>query len=63
MLAGIVLIIIGYMLMAGGGSDNPDVFNPEIFSSRRITVAPLIIMLGLLVEIVAIMYKGKSTDG
>ena len=55
MAAGIVLMIIGYLLMQGGGSDNPEVFNPEIFSPRRITWAPLIIILGLVTEIVAIM--------
>lgn len=63
MLAGMVLMVIGFILMAGGGSDNPEVFNPEIFSARRITVAPILIVTGLLVEIVAIMYKGKTTDG
>ena len=56
MIAGIVLMIIGYLLMIGGGSENPEVFNPEIFSPQRVTWAPLLIMIGLLVEIFAIMY-------
>jgi hypothetical protein len=60
MFAGIALIIIGYALMAGGGSDNPEVFNPEIFSARRIVVAPIIILAGLLIEIYAIMKTGNS---
>lgn len=62
MLVGILLIIIGYALMAGGGSDNPEVFNPEIFSSRRIVIAPILILAGLLVEVFAIMLKGGPAD-
>ncbi len=63
MLAGIVLIVIGFILMAGGGSDDPSVFNPEIFAPRRIVVAPIIIMAGLLLEIFAIMKRGSSSNG
>lgn len=59
-IAGIVLIAIGYLLMIGGGSDNPEVFNPEIFAPRRIVVAPILILAGLLLEIFAIMIKGKN---
>lgn len=55
MAAGIIIMVIGYLLMQGGGSDNPEVFNPEIFSPARITWAPTIIILGLVTEIVAIM--------
>lgn len=62
MLSGIVLIIIGYILMAGGGSTDPEVFNPEIFSARRIVVAPIIILAGLLIEIYAIMNTGNSQN-
>lgn len=61
MLAGIALIIIGYILMAGGGSENPEVFNPEIFSTRRIVIAPILILAGLLLEVFAIMLKDTST--
>ncbi len=57
MIAGIVLMVIGYILMAGGGSDDPEVFNPDIFSARRITWAPIIILLGLVIEVFAIMKK------
>lgn len=56
--AGLVLLVIGYLLMMGGGSDNPNVFNEEIFSIRRITVAPIVVMLGYAVIFVAIMKKG-----
>lgn len=60
MVAGIVVIIFGFILMSGGGADDPNHFNPEIFSSRRITVAPILIMLGFIIEIVAILRKTKE---
>lgn len=63
MIGGIVLLIIGYILMSGGGSDNPNVFNPEIFSTRRILIAPIVIVAGLVLEVFAIMKSKKSTDG
>jgi len=60
MLAGIALIAIGMFLMAGGKSDNPGVFNEkEVYSKTRITVAPLLILAGLVVEIFAIFRKQK----
>ena len=60
LIAGSVLIVIGFFLMAGGGSDDPTVFSEEIFSTRRITVAPIVILLGFAVEIYAIMKKPKD---
>ena len=60
MLAGIVLLALGYIFLSGGGSDDPNVFNPAMFNARRLFVAPILIVLGLIAEIVAIMYKGKS---
>ncbi len=63
MLAGIALIAIGYLLMAGGGSDDPEVFNPEIFSARRIIIAPLLVLAGLLMELFAIMTKNPEANG
>ena len=60
MAAGVILMIFGYILMQGGGSDNPEVFNPEIFSARRITWAPMVLLSGLQVEVVAIMYRPKN---
>ncbi len=54
---GFVIIIIGFLLMIGGGSDDPNVFNPEIFSFRRITLAPVIVLFGFLFQIYAIMKK------
>lgn len=62
MIIGIVVIIIGFVLMTGGGSDDPTVFNPEVFSFRRITLAPVVVLAGFLFEIYAIMKKPKSTE-
>lgn len=55
----VVLIILGFVLMSGGGSDDAS-FNPEIFSTRRIVVGPLLAFLGFLFMAFAIMWKPKS---
>ncbi len=61
MIGGLVVMAIGFALMAGGKSSNPQVFNDnEVNSFRRITLAPILIMAGLVLEIVAIMKKPKS---
>ena len=61
MLVGLVVIAIGFILMAGGKSSNPNVFNDkEVYSFRRITVAPILIIAGFIIEIVAIMRKPKA---
>ena len=57
---GIVLLALGYILLSGGGSDDPNVFNPAMFNARRLYVAPLLIIAGLVVEIFAILYKNKK---
>ncbi|MFV0522359.1 MAG: DUF3098 domain-containing protein [Mangrovibacterium sp.] len=54
---GFAIIIIGFLLMIGGKSDDPSQFNPEIFNFRRITLAPIVVLLGFLFEIYAIMKK------
>ncbi len=60
---GFVIIIIGFLLMMGGGSDDPQVFNAdELFSFRRITLAPLVILAGFIFEIYAIMKKPKEEE-
>lgn len=60
MLIGLVIILIGLLLMAGGKSEDPNVFDTnEVYSKTRITVAPLLILAGLLVEVYAIMKKSK----
>ncbi|RLD58587.1 MAG: DUF3098 domain-containing protein [Bacteroidetes bacterium] len=60
LLIGLVLIAVGFLLMIGGGSDDPKVFSDEIFNFRRLTLAPLLILAGYVVEIFAIMKKPKS---
>ena len=60
MLAGIVVIILGFILMAGGKSADPKIFDPkEVYSTTRITIAPLLIIIGFILEIVGIMKKPK----
>ncbi|MBL7924929.1 MAG: DUF3098 domain-containing protein [Bacteroidia bacterium] len=51
------LLFVGYVLMAGGKAENPNVFNEEVFSFRRITLAPLVVMLGYALGIYAIVKK------
>jgi uncharacterized Tic20 family protein len=61
MIAGAVLILAGILLMIGGNSSDPNVFNKdEVYSFQRITLAPLLIVGGLVVEIFAIMKKPKD---
>ena len=61
MLIGIVVMLIGFLLMAGGKSQDPTVFdNNQVYSFQRITLAPILIMAGLMIEIYAIMKKSKS---
>ncbi len=59
---GILLLGIGYLLLSGGGSDDPNVFNDAMFNNRRLVVAPLVIVAGLVVEICAIMFRPKNKD-
>ncbi len=62
MLVGLVIIALGFILMAGGKSSDPKVFDPkEVYSTTRITIAPLLIIIGLIVEIFAIMRKPKQS--
>jgi hypothetical protein len=61
MLGGILVIAIGFFLMAGGKSNDPNVFNEkEVYSTTRITVAPILIILGLVVLMFAIFRKPKG---
>lgn len=55
MLIGLGVIALGFILMAGGGSDDPTVFNPEIYSWRRIRLAPALVLLGFGIEVYAIL--------
>jgi len=57
---GFGIIVLGFLLMVGGGSNDPNVFNEEIFSFRRITLAPIVVLLGFIFEIWAIMKKPRE---
>lgn len=57
LLLGFALIVLGFVLMSGGASEDPSVFSYEIFSWRRITLAPIVVVIGFIVEIYAIMKK------
>lgn len=58
-LIGLALIALGFILMIGGGSNDPDVFNEQMFNFRRLTLAPILVLAGFVVEIVAIFWKKK----
>jgi len=57
---GILLLIIGFALLAGGGSTDPEVFNYDIFNAQRLIIAPLFMLAGFVLEIYAIMYRKKD---
>lgn len=59
-IVGIALIALGFVLMIGGGSSDPDVFNEQMFNTRRLTIAPILVLAGFVMEIVAIFWKGKK---
>jgi len=60
MAIGFAIIVVGFILMAGGRSDNPNVFSGDIFSFRRITLAPLVVLAGFVFEVYAIMKKPEE---
>ena len=59
LLIGIVVIVIGFILMSGGGSDNPKVFSEDIFSFRRIRLAPTVVLIGFGITIFSIFKQKK----
>jgi sulfite exporter TauE/SafE len=59
-IAGIILIAVGFILMSGGRIDDPEVFNPEIYNFRRIRLAPTLIIIGLALQAYAILYRPKK---
>ncbi len=59
LIVGFAIIVLGFILMAGGASKDPNVFSEEIFSFRRITLAPIVVLIGFIFEIYAIMRKSK----
>ena len=62
LLAGLVVMVAGYILMMGGMSPDPNVFNYDMFDWRRLVAAPLVIIAGIVVEIIAIMGKFEDKE-
>jgi len=60
MLSGVGLIVLGFILMSGGGTDNPNEFNEAVFSTRRITIAPIVVLAGFALEVFAIVKKAND---
>lgn len=60
LLIGLIVMIAGYLLMAGGASEDPKVFNYEMFNFRRMVAAPVVIICGIVIEVVAIMKVFKE---
>lgn len=60
MVIGFIIVIIGFLLMLGGGSDDPKVFNKEMFNTQRIIIAPIVVLLGYAFEVWVIMKKPKE---
>ena len=62
MLIGIAVIVLGFILMTGGGSDDPNLFNPEIYNWRRIRLAPALILIGFGIEVYAILLNPNKKN-
>ena len=64
LLVGLIVMISGYILMMGGGSEDPEIFNYAMFDFRRMVAAPIVIILGIVIEIVAIrgVFKSKKEE-
>ena len=62
MIAGLLVMVAGYILMTGGGSKDPQVFNYARFDFRRLVAAPVVIIAGIVVEVVAIMGVFKQKE-
>ena len=58
--AGLLVMIVGFILMIGGGSSDPNVFNPAMFNFRRLTLAPIVIIIGIVIILWAIMRTPKE---
>lgn len=57
MILGLIFIAVGFILMSGGGSDDPNVFNEEIYNFKRIRLAPMLVVTGFIIEVYAILTK------
>ena len=62
MLIGIAFIALGFILMAGGGSDDPNIFDESIFNWRRIRLAPTLVLIGFGIQVYAILLNPDKTD-
>ncbi len=62
MIAGMLVMASGFLLLSGGGSDDPQVFNYAMFDWRRLVAAPIVIVAGIVVEVVAIMGQFKEKE-
>ncbi len=62
LLMGLVVMVAGFVLMMGGGTVEPDNFNWAMFDFRRLVAAPLVIICGIVIEVVAIMRRPKNTE-
>ena len=57
---GLAFMVSGLILMVGGGSEDPTQFSDEIFNFQRLTLSPILLAIGFIVEIFAVMYKGEG---
>ena len=62
MIAGLIVMAAGFILLSGGGSDDPQVFNESMFNFRRLVAAPVVIVAGIIVEVVAIMRRPRKKE-
>ena len=63
MIISLAILLVGYLLMSGGGSENPHIFNDAIFSFRRITLAPFVILVGYFFMLYAILKRPEKSTG
>lgn len=62
MVAGVIVLAAGFLLLSGGGSDDPQVFNYAMFDARRLVAAPIVIIAGIVLEVIAIMGRFKDKE-
>ena len=60
MILGVFVMAAGFILMSGGGAENPNEFSYEIFNLQRLTIAPILILIGLIAQVFAILYRSKN---
>ena len=60
MIIGLLFIATGFILMSGGASDDPNVFNPEIYNFQRIRLAPTLVLIGFAIQVYAILFSSKK---